>query len=70
MLKKLKQEWRELKDAFKSKKGSGKSSKGEPDSRLLTVDSPVGDDKLPAALSRPRECLLDLETCRSGASGG
>jgi hypothetical protein len=58
MFKKLKQEWREFKDAIKSKKGNSKSSKGEPDSRLLTVDSPVGDDKQPTALSRPRECLI------------
>jgi hypothetical protein len=58
MLKKLKKEWRELKDAFKSKKGNGKSTKGEPDSRLLR-DSPVGDDKVPTALSRPREFRSD-----------
>jgi hypothetical protein len=70
MFKKLKQEWREFKDAIKSKKCNSKSSKGDPDSRLLTVDSPVGDDKQPTALCRPRECLIHRNLHRSGAFEG
>ncbi|WIA35807.1 hypothetical protein OEZ86_004194 [Tetradesmus obliquus] len=69
MLKKLKKEWRELKDAFKSKKGNGKSTKGEPDSRLLR-DSPVGDDKVPTALSRPHGLRGSLDIQRSTGAPG
>uniref|UniRef100_A0A383W249 protein-serine/threonine phosphatase n=1 Tax=Tetradesmus obliquus TaxID=3088 RepID=A0A383W249_TETOB len=69
MLKKLKKEWRELKDAFKSKKGNCKSSKGEPDSRLLR-DSPVGDDKVPTALSRPHGLRGSLDIQRSTGAPG
>ncbi|KAF6266280.1 phosphatase 2C-like domain-containing protein [Scenedesmus sp. NREL 46B-D3] len=70
MLKKLKQEWRDFKDTMKSKKGNSKSRKGEPDSRLLTVDSPVGDDKQPTALSRPHGLRGSLDIQRStGAQG-